>query len=57
MNCPALGFAQLAAGATVSGTGSWNQDKPNSTRRVAPGTYRLVIDNTPFSFPLHVAKS
>ncbi len=57
VNCPALGFAQLAAGATVSGTGSWNQDKPNSTRRVAPGTYRLVIVNTPFSFPLHVAKS
>jgi hypothetical protein len=57
VNCPALGFARLAAGATVSGTGSWNQDKPNSTHRVAPGTYRLVIDNTHFSFPLHVAKS
>jgi len=31
--------------ATVSGTGSWDQDKPNSTRRVEPGTYRLVIDS------------
>jgi hypothetical protein len=57
VNCPALGFAELAAGATVSGTGSWDQDRPNSTRHVAPGTYRLVIDNTDFSFPLHVAKS
>ena len=54
VNCPALGFAELASGATVSGTGSWNQDRPNSTRRVAPGTYRLVIDKTDFSFLLHV---
>lgn len=57
INCPALGFAELAAGATVSGAGSWNQDKPNSTHRVPPGTYRLVIDDTRISFPLHVAKS
>ena len=28
---PALGFAQLAPGATVSGTGTWDQTKPNST--------------------------
>ena len=57
VNCPALGFARLAAGATVSGAGSWNQDKPNSTRRVAPGAYRLVMDGTQFSFPFHVARS
>ncbi len=57
VNCPALGFAQLAPGATVSGTGSWDQTKPNSTRRVTPGTYRLVITRTPFSFPLHIDKS
>jgi hypothetical protein len=56
VNCPALGSAELAAGASVSGTGSWNQDRPNGTRRVAPGTYRLVIDSTHFSFPLHIAR-
>ncbi len=57
VNCPALGFAQLAAGATVSGTGSWNQTKPNSTHRVAPGNYTLVVENKHFSFPLRVMKS
>jgi hypothetical protein len=57
VNCPALGFAQLAPGATVSGTGSWNQTKPNSTHRVPPGTYTLVVENKHFSFPLHVMKS
>jgi hypothetical protein len=57
VNCPALGFAQLAAGATVSGTGAWDQDKPNSTHRVAPGTYTLLVQNKRFSFTLHVAKS
>ena len=56
VNCPALGFAQLAPGATVSGTGSWNQTKPNSTHRVPPGTYTLVV-NKHFSFPLRVMKS
>jgi hypothetical protein len=56
VNCPALGFAQLAAGATVSGTGSWDQTKPNSTHRVAPGTYTLVVENKHFSFPIHIAK-
>jgi hypothetical protein len=56
VNCPALGFAQLAAGATVSGTGSWDQTKPNSTHRVAPGSYTLVVENKHFSFPIHIAK-
>jgi hypothetical protein len=57
VNCPALGFAQLAAGATVSGTGSWDQEKPNSTHRVAPGNYTLLVENKHFRFPLRVAKS
>jgi hypothetical protein len=54
VNCPALGFAQLAANGTVSGSGSWNQTKPNSTTRVPSRSYTLVIDNAPFSFPLRV---
>jgi hypothetical protein len=54
VNCPALGFAQLAPGATVSGTGTWNQDKPNTDRRVSPGKYVLVVDNKHFSFPIQV---
>jgi hypothetical protein len=54
VNCPALGFAQLAANGTVSGTGSWDQTKPNSTARVRAGSYTLVVDNKQFSFPLHV---
>jgi len=57
VNCPALGFAQLASGATVSGTGSWDQTRPNSTHRVAPGNYTLVVENKHFSFPLRVDKS
>jgi hypothetical protein len=57
VNCPALGFAQLAVGATVSGSGTWNQDRPNSTRRVAPGTYTLVVGHTHVAFPLRVDKS
>ena len=55
VNCPALGFAQLAPGATVSGNGSWDQTKPNSTRRVRPGNYTLVVDNSHFTFRLHIA--
>jgi hypothetical protein len=55
VNCPALGFAQLAPGATVSGTGTWNQDKPNTSTRVPPGKYTLVVDNKHFSFPIHVS--
>jgi hypothetical protein len=57
VNCPALGFAQLAAGATVSGTGGWDQTKPNSTHRVAPGNYTLVVENKHFSFPIRIARS
>jgi hypothetical protein len=55
-NCPALGFAQLAANATVSGSGSWTQTRPGSTQRVPAGTYTLVVDGH-FSFPLRVAAS
>jgi hypothetical protein len=55
VNCPALGFAQLAPNGTVSGTGTWDQTKPNSTQRVPVGNYTLVVnDNRHFSFPLHV---
>jgi hypothetical protein len=57
VNCPALGFAQLAPGASVSGLGSWNQDKPNTSQRVAPGNYTLIVDDRHFSFPLRVAAS
>jgi hypothetical protein len=57
VNCPALGFAQLAPGATVSGTGTWNQTEPNTTARVPAGAYTLVVDTKHFSFPLTVAKS
>ena len=57
VNCPALGSAQLAAGATVSGTGSWDQTKPDSTHRVAPGNYTLVVENKHFTFPFRVDKS
>ena len=55
VNCPALGFAQLAPGATVSGTGTWNQDKPNTSKRVPPGKYVLVVDNKQFSFAIQVS--
>jgi len=57
VNCPALGSAQLPAGGTVSGTGSWDQTEANSTHRVAPGSYTLVVENTHFSFPLRIAAS
>jgi hypothetical protein len=58
VNCPALGFAQLAPNATVSGRGSWNQTKPDSTQRVPAGNYTLVVnDNRHFSFPIRVARS
>jgi hypothetical protein len=57
VNCPALGFARLAPGATVSGTGTWDQTKPNSTARVPAGGYTLVVGNKHFSFPLRVARS
>jgi hypothetical protein len=54
VNCPALGFAQLAPGATVSGTGTWNQDKPKTNERVSLGKYMLIVDNKQFSFPIQV---
>lgn len=52
-NCPALGFAELQPSATVSGSGTWNQDKPGSSHRVPTGSYTLVVDGH-FDFPLHV---
>ena len=54
VNCPALGFAQLPANGTVSGSGTWNQTKPNGTARVRAGSYTLVVENRHFSFPLRV---
>lgn len=54
VNCPALGFAQLPADGTVSGSGTWNQTKPNGTARVPAGSYTLVVENRHFSFPLRV---
>ena len=57
VNCPALGFAQLAAGSTVSGTGSWNQTEPNTTRRVPAGRYTLTVENKHFRFPLRIERS
>ena len=54
VNCPALGFAQLPANGTVSGSGTWNQTKPNSTRPRPGGQLHLVVENRHFSFPLHV---
>lgn len=55
VNCPALGSAQLVPGATVSGTGSWNQSEPNGARRVPLGGYTLTVENQHFRFPLRVA--
>ena len=55
VNCPALGVARLAAGASVSGTGSWDQTEPNSKHRVPVGEYTLTVENTHFHFPLRVA--
>ena len=55
-NCPALGFAELQPGASVSGLGTWNQTLPNSTKRIPAGSYTLVIGND-FSFPLTIVAS
>jgi hypothetical protein len=57
INCPALGFAQLAPNGTVTGTGSWHQTRPNGTRRVPAGNYTLLVDGGHFSFPLRVTGS
>ncbi len=53
VNCPALGFAQLAPGAIVTGTGSWDQTRAHSAERVPVGSYTLLVDRR-FHFPLHV---
>jgi len=55
VNCPALGVARLAAGASVSGSGSWDQFEPNGKHRVPVGEYTLTVENTHFRFPLRVA--
>jgi hypothetical protein len=55
VNCPALGFAQLAPGATVTGTGRWNQDRPNTDEMVRPGKYTLIVDDKHFSFAILVS--
>ncbi len=57
VNCPALGLARLAPNATVSGTGRWNQDKANTSQRVLPGSYNLVMADGTFIFPLRVESS
>jgi hypothetical protein len=54
-NCPALGFAQLQPNSTVSGAGTWTQVLPGGTKRVAPGSYTLVVSGR-FSFPLQIKK-
>jgi hypothetical protein len=55
-NCPALGFAEMLPGATVSGLGTWNQTLPNSTKRIPAGSYTLIIAND-FSFPITVVSN
>lgn len=52
-NCPALGFAQLEPGASVSGSGTWAENKPGSTAHVAAGRYTIVVDGH-FRFPVRV---
>ncbi len=53
-NCPALGFAAMAPNGTVVGSGSWKQTSGAGTKRVAPGSYTLVVDSR-FAFALKVA--
>jgi hypothetical protein len=57
VNCPALGSAQLAAGASVSGTATWSQTEPSSKHRVRVGEYTLTVENEHFRFPLRVVSS
>jgi hypothetical protein len=52
-SCPALGFAQLQPGASVVGSGSWNQNRPTGTRRMPVGLYTVVVDGH-FDFPIKV---
>lgn len=51
--CPALGYAQLAPGQVVQGTGSWDLTRGGSTAPVAPGTYTVVVDKV-LRIPLRV---
>jgi hypothetical protein len=53
-NCPALAFAELQPGASVSGLGTWAQTLPGSNKRIPVGSYTLVIGNS-FSFPITIA--
>jgi len=57
VNCPALGGRQLAAGASVSGVGTWDQTEWDSKYRVPVGEYTLIVQNTHFRFPLRIAGS
>jgi hypothetical protein len=52
-NCPALGFAQLKPGASVSGSGTWAENKPGSAAHVAAGRYTIIVDGH-FRFPVRV---
>jgi hypothetical protein len=52
-NCPALGFAQLPPGSSVSGTGTWDGTKPGVKAPLPPGRYTLLVDGH-FRFPLVV---
>jgi hypothetical protein len=52
--CPALGYAQLAPGATAIGSGTWDQTSGSSSKRLAVGNYTLVIDGQ-FKFPLRIS--
>jgi hypothetical protein len=51
--CPALGFAQLAPGASVSGSGTWDENKPGSSAHVPAGRYTVVVDGR-FRFPVRL---
>jgi hypothetical protein len=51
--CPALGYAQLASGQVVQGTGSWDLTRGGSTAHVPPGTYTVVVDKV-LRIPLRV---
>ncbi len=52
-SCPALGFARLQPGATVGGSGTWDENKPGTSAHVAAGRYTLVVDGH-FRFPIRV---
>jgi hypothetical protein len=52
-NCPALGFAPLRPGASLSGTGTWDGTKPGVNAALPSGRYTLVVDGH-FRFPLRL---